>query len=31
MHELKMWEGGYFFLEDAIDKVRPPHIVTSLE
>ena len=23
MHELKMWEGGYFFLEDAIDKVHP--------
>lgn len=21
MHELKMWEGGYFFLEDAIDKI----------
>ena len=22
LHELKLWEGGYFFLEDSIDKVR---------
>ena len=20
LHELKIWEGGFFFLEDAIDK-----------